>query len=37
MSIASLNAIGYFAMPKVRALFESTYFLGLRKARMPEE
>ena len=24
-------------VPKVRALFEATYFAGLRKAGMPEE
>jgi TolB-like protein len=36
-SIASLNAVGYFGVPKIRALFESTYFAGLRKAGMPEE
>jgi adenylate cyclase len=36
-SIARLEAIGYFGVPKVRALFEATYFAGLRKAGMPEE
>ena len=43
-SIARLKAIGYFGIPgedaevaKVRALFESTYLAGLRKAGMPEE
>jgi len=36
-SIARLNALGYFGVPKVRALFETTYFAGLRKAGMPEE
>jgi tetratricopeptide (TPR) repeat protein len=36
-SIARLKAIGYFGVPKVRALFEATYFAGLRKAGMPEE
>ena len=36
-SIARLKAVGYFGVPKVRALFEATYFAGLRKAGMPEE
>ena len=42
-SIARLTAAGflavpgYFGVPKVRALFETTYFAGLRKAGMPEE
>jgi tetratricopeptide (TPR) repeat protein len=36
-SIARLKAVGYFGVPKVRALFEATYFVGLRKAGMPEE
>jgi tetratricopeptide (TPR) repeat protein len=42
-SIARLKAAGYagshnyWGMPKVRALFEATYFAGLRKAGMPEE
>jgi hypothetical protein len=41
-SIARLDAAGYagtrsWGVPKVRALFEATYFLGLRKAGMPEE
>jgi adenylate cyclase len=36
-SIARLKAVGYFGVPKVRALFEITYFAGLRKAGMPEE
>jgi adenylate cyclase len=36
-SIARLKARGYFGVPKVRALFEATYFAGLRKAGMPEE
>jgi adenylate cyclase len=41
-SIARLKAIGFFGMseysgaPKVRALFETTYFAGLRKAGIPE-
>jgi hypothetical protein len=26
-----------FGVPKVRALFEATYFAGLRKAGVPEE
>jgi adenylate cyclase len=36
-SIAPLVALGYWGVPKVRALFEGTYFAGLRKAGMPEE
>jgi len=36
-SIARLKAAGYFGVPKTRALFEATYFAGLRKAGMPEE
>jgi len=36
-SIARLRALGSWGMPKVCALFESTYFAGLRKAGVPEE
>jgi tetratricopeptide (TPR) repeat protein len=36
-SLARLRAVGYFGVPKTRALFEATYFAGLRKAGMPEE
>jgi TolB-like protein len=36
-SIARLRALGSWGVPKVRALFESTYFAGLRKAGVPEE
>jgi len=36
-SIARLKAVGNFGVPKIRALFEATYFAGLRKAGMPEE
>ena len=36
-SIASLRTVGTRAVPKVRALFEATYFAGLRKAGVPEE
>jgi tetratricopeptide (TPR) repeat protein len=28
---------GYWGVPRVAALFEATYFAGLRKAGMPEE
>jgi predicted Zn-dependent protease len=35
-SIAHLKA-GYFGVPKIRALFEATYLVGLRKAGVPEE
>jgi tetratricopeptide (TPR) repeat protein len=36
-SIAKMKATGYFGAPRTRALFEATYFAGLRKAGMPEE
>jgi tetratricopeptide (TPR) repeat protein len=36
-SISRLRAVGPFGGPKIRALFEATYFVGLRKAGMPEE
>jgi len=36
-SIARLKAFGNFGVPKIRALYEATYFAGLRKAGMPEE
>jgi adenylate cyclase len=42
-SIARLRAAGlggganYWGAPKIRALFETTFFAGLRKAGMPEE
>jgi TolB-like protein/Tfp pilus assembly protein PilF len=35
-SIARLK-VGYFGVPKIRALYEATYFAGLRKAGVPEE
>jgi tetratricopeptide (TPR) repeat protein len=35
-SIARLKEIGYFGVPKVRALFDVTFFPGLRKAGMPD-
>jgi lipopolysaccharide biosynthesis regulator YciM len=35
-NIAHLKA-GHFGVPKIRALFEATYFAGLRKAGMPEK
>jgi len=35
-SIARLKA-GHWAVPKIRALYEATFFAGLRKAGMPEE
>ena len=38
VSMARLKAIqGDWGVPKIRALFEATYFAGLRKAGMPEE
>jgi tetratricopeptide (TPR) repeat protein len=36
-SIARLSATAYWGVPKIRALIEATYFVGLRKAGMPEE
>jgi adenylate cyclase len=36
-SLARLRASGFFAAPNVSALFETTFFAGLRKAGVPEE
>ena len=36
-SFARLKAVQYWGVPKIRALYEATYFAGLRKAGMPEE
>jgi tetratricopeptide (TPR) repeat protein len=36
-SIARLSDAQYFGVPKIRALFETTFFAGLRKAGMQEE
>jgi tetratricopeptide (TPR) repeat protein len=36
-SLSRLRAVRPFGGPKIRALFEATYFAGLRKAGMPEE
>jgi len=37
-SIAASQAVlGYWGVPKIRTMFEATYFTGLRKAGMPEE
>jgi hypothetical protein len=36
-SIAHVRAAGNYGVPKTLALFEATYFAGLRKAGMPEE
>ena len=36
-SITRTKAVGYFGVPKVRALYETTVFAGLRKMGMPEE
>jgi hypothetical protein len=36
-SVSRLRVSGYWGVPKIRALFEATYFAGLRKAGMPEE
>jgi tetratricopeptide (TPR) repeat protein len=37
LSIARLRAVGDFGVPSVRALYEATYFAGLRLAGVPEE
>jgi len=36
-SVTHLKANGFWGSPKIQALFEATYFAGLRKAGMPEE
>ena len=36
-SVARLGTRGYWGVPKIRALYEATFFVGLRKAGMPEE
>jgi adenylate cyclase len=36
-SIARLKEVGYLGVPKVRALFETIYLSGYRKAGVPEE
>jgi adenylate cyclase len=36
-SLARLRAVRYWGIPKIRALFEATFFTGLRLAGMPEE
>jgi TolB-like protein/class 3 adenylate cyclase/tetratricopeptide (TPR) repeat protein len=37
-SIARLKTVvGYWGVPKIRALYEATYFVGLRNAGVPEE
>jgi adenylate cyclase len=36
-SIAHLKTVGVFGVPKIRSLFEATFFAGLRKAGMPDE
>ena len=36
-SIAQLKVIENLRLPKIRALFEATFFAGLRKAGVPDE
>jgi adenylate cyclase len=36
-SLARLRSIGHFGVPTIQALFESTFFAGLRLAGIPEE
>jgi tetratricopeptide (TPR) repeat protein len=35
-SLARLRSLGYWGVPRIRVLAETTYFAGLRKAGMPE-
>jgi tetratricopeptide (TPR) repeat protein len=35
-TITRLRSVGFFGVPKIRALFEATYLAGLRKTGMPE-
>jgi hypothetical protein len=37
LSVARVRANRNWGVPKIRALFEATYFAGLRLAGMPEE
>jgi hypothetical protein len=37
LNIARLKTVYDLGVPKVRALFETTLFAGLRKAGVPEE
>ena len=37
LRVAGLSGSGTWGVPKVRALFEATYFAGLRKAGVPDE
>jgi hypothetical protein len=37
LSIARSKTVFDFGVPKIRDLYETTYFAGLRKAGMPEE
>ena len=32
-----MRAVGYWGVPKIRALFEATYFVGLLQAGVPEQ
>ena len=36
-SISRIRATGYWGVPNIRALYETTYFVGLRRAGVPEE
>jgi hypothetical protein len=36
-SLARLRAARSWGVPKIRALYETTYFVGLRKAGLPEK
>jgi TolB-like protein/Flp pilus assembly protein TadD len=37
LKAAGISSGGYWGVPKIRALFETTYFAGLRKAGLPEK
>ena len=37
LKAAGISSGGYWGVPKIRALFEAIYFVGLRKAGVPEE
>jgi TolB-like protein len=36
-SVCRLKSLGDFGVPRIRALYEATYFAGLRRAGMPEK
>ena len=36
-TIADMKVTGYWGPPKIRALYETVYFVGLRQLGVPEE